>query len=1011
MKSTKMKQPTLNTTVRRTGTLIVFLMLTFQFGIGQQVIYVNKDVAIPGNGSSWSSAYADLQLALTAAISLSGVKEIWVSQGEYKPTSTLDRTISFSIPPQTTIVGGFVGNETSKVGRDWRNRRTVLSGDIGVQFDASDNSYHVITATNLNADSGLDGVIVKYGNANGATGSSNYDRGGGMLVVNTATAAGPTINQCEFYENSAVSSGGGLATISNGAAIGVKVSNSYFKSNSAGVGAGVVNIKTTGNNTSQFINCIFEVNHATQFGGAIASIGADAVVVNCTIVKNNSLSNGSAIYTSNAAGSVSNSIIWKNFVGTNEPGLVTGQINSVSSTTTITYNLVEGGYGVPADNNFDANPAFVTDPKASGVNPRTSIIPIENTSRKYENALEMNGVKPPAFWTYYTYRDVAYDKLYMVGQTLSVLDFKTTVNGHPTVTNYNNYIYFGMTQRLDKSIHSESNRLFIASYYGSGIYSIDRGTGVVTPLNLIDGFVPTPDGARVYDLVVDDINDLLYASVFYYTSSTEVFRGLLELNLKTNSKRWITTTSTPVAVTSVPLLNVDNYWGIRRLHLDDVNSILYFSTGNGLWWWDRTTNATGLINTSGGISLAPGNPNLPSNTTTGILFDNLEQKLYVGTHAGLFVWNKADNTSKVYNTSNSAIGHNLVNLIAKNDASNLIYVACELGGLFTINTVTGQERHYSPTEPGPVNPQIPNTNVGSVYYDSNDQKLYVNCDYPTGAAWIWDYKNMIPEFGDLRLASGSPAIDKANANLLPVGTSVDAAGQPRTVDYAWIQASNGLDVGAFERPYECPTLTSDFTFTRTANTVTFTPVVGGDNGCTLSYLWTFGDGQSSTSTSPSHTYFSVGLYDVQLQITGSCGTCPTPNGTKNRPVAVTNDLAGAIFCAADARVAFGSDGFANGHRLSVKGKIIAEGVQLLQVAQWPDYVFAPGYQLKPLSELKAYVRLNKHLPSMSSAAVIQSNGIDLAEMSKSLVKTTEELTLYLINLDSRLTKLEARRRK
>src|SRR5688500_4994643 len=65
---------------------------------GAQVIYVRKGASAPGDGASWATAYPDLQQALAAATTLPGNKEIWVARGEYKPTSTLDRTISFLLP-------------------------------------------------------------------------------------------------------------------------------------------------------------------------------------------------------------------------------------------------------------------------------------------------------------------------------------------------------------------------------------------------------------------------------------------------------------------------------------------------------------------------------------------------------------------------------------------------------------------------------------------------------------------------------------------------------------------------------------------------------------------------------------------------------------------------------------------------------------------------------------------------------------------------------------------------
>src|SRR4051812_45040227 len=58
-------------------------------------IYV--DGGSPGpthNGTSWGSAYIDLQAALAAAVSGDKIR---IARGTYKPTATTDRTVSFNL--------------------------------------------------------------------------------------------------------------------------------------------------------------------------------------------------------------------------------------------------------------------------------------------------------------------------------------------------------------------------------------------------------------------------------------------------------------------------------------------------------------------------------------------------------------------------------------------------------------------------------------------------------------------------------------------------------------------------------------------------------------------------------------------------------------------------------------------------------------------------------------------------------------------------------------------------
>jgi hypothetical protein len=59
-----------------------------------------------------------------------------------------------------------------------------------------------------------------------------------------------------------------------------------------------------------------------------------------------------------------------------------------------------------------------------------------------------------------------------------------------------------------------------------------------------------------------------------------------------------------------------------------------------------------------------------------------------------------------------------------------------------------------------------------------------------------------------------------------------------------------------------------------------------------------------------------------------------------------------------------------------------------------------------LEELQTYIQQNKHLPEVPSAKEIEQNGIKLSEMNMILLKKVEELTLYIIELERRLSQIE-----
>ncbi len=84
------------------------------------IVYVNASASGSNNGSSWANAFTELQSALSIARTYpSCVSQIWVAKGTYKPTTTGDRTISFSMKNGVAIYGGFNGTETQLSQRNW----------------------------------------------------------------------------------------------------------------------------------------------------------------------------------------------------------------------------------------------------------------------------------------------------------------------------------------------------------------------------------------------------------------------------------------------------------------------------------------------------------------------------------------------------------------------------------------------------------------------------------------------------------------------------------------------------------------------------------------------------------------------------------------------------------------------------------------------------------------------------------------------------------------------------
>lgn len=176
-----------------TKKIIASLVLILCFGISPAwgaktgaIFYVNAS-ATGGDGTSWKTAFTDLQVALAAAVS---TDEIWVAAGTYTPTNSSDRSVSFVLKSGVKIYGGFLGDEKKLKERTLDPTLTVLSGDIGTAGDDTDNSYHVVYADGV-TEAVLDGFTVTRGHGD------NYSAGAGMYTNNSAL----TVSNCIFSLN------------------------------------------------------------------------------------------------------------------------------------------------------------------------------------------------------------------------------------------------------------------------------------------------------------------------------------------------------------------------------------------------------------------------------------------------------------------------------------------------------------------------------------------------------------------------------------------------------------------------------------------------------------------------------------------------------------------------------------------------------------------------------------------------------------------------------------------
>lgn len=258
--------------------LLFFLLVTGTIVVAQNRYYVHPTAQGSNTGLSWQDAFTDLQIALAAS---EAGDEIWITQGQYKPTTTIDRTVSFQPKSGVKLYGGFAGNEVVLENRNWQLHPTILSGDIGTEGDSADNSLNIVYLFEPDSNTVIDGLIIQDGNAsNGGGQSFSYQRqfnGGGLYIMGYNGDAYALIQNCLFRRNTAQANGGGIMIYSGG------------------VGS---------NNNVQVKNCTFEQNRALFYGGGLFRIGGGQIdqkanVAYCRFTKNTALVGGGMAYLDN----------------------------------------------------------------------------------------------------------------------------------------------------------------------------------------------------------------------------------------------------------------------------------------------------------------------------------------------------------------------------------------------------------------------------------------------------------------------------------------------------------------------------------------------------------------------------------------------------------------------------------------------------------------------------------------------------------------------------------------
>ncbi len=337
-------------------------------GAGERIRwYVDKGVNAAGvcDGNSWATALPDLQFALRGAALHGGNVEVWVRKGIYYPTGGTDRTVSFKVPTNLRLYGGFAGTEATLAERTAaRVNVTYLSGNIGNTGSSADNSFTVVDAKNTTFSTLVDGFFITSGNASGTGGNDGRGAGirmdGGLAVFRTcniinnmATVAGagahsqggaPTFVDCVFFNNDCTNGEGG-AIYNNNVGSLLDVWNCQFLGNRSGGPGGAI---LCAGAPSRVVNCLFSGNYSLTGGGAIYATGATANVLvhSSTFSRNASGQSVGGMYIRNGADlTMHSTILWGN-LDANSTTVEQKQLSMDSlgsgSTYTMTYSTVQG---------------------------------------------------------------------------------------------------------------------------------------------------------------------------------------------------------------------------------------------------------------------------------------------------------------------------------------------------------------------------------------------------------------------------------------------------------------------------------------------------------------------------------------------------------------------------------------------------------------------------------------------------------------------------------------------
>ncbi len=289
--------------------IIFSILISISSAAFATTYYIDPDGNDSNSGTSWATAFKTINKGIDTSANGDTIE---VNEGTYYENIDFNGkaiTLRSTDPNNWTIV-----------------EETIIDGS---------NSTSVVKFGN---SEGQTSVISGFTIQHGYGGGEDYYAGGGIFC----SGSNPEIRNCVIKDNDADCDGGGGIACFGGAP---KIHNCIITHNITYCdGSGIM----IANSKPQITNCIITRNSSGYYnGGGIYCSGADANIINCTIA-NNSTSVGGGIYISSSNPKITNCILWSN---------TGGEISKYSSSPTVTYCCVQGGY--TGTGNISSDPCFV----------------------------------------------------------------------------------------------------------------------------------------------------------------------------------------------------------------------------------------------------------------------------------------------------------------------------------------------------------------------------------------------------------------------------------------------------------------------------------------------------------------------------------------------------------------------------------------------------------------------------------------------------------------------------